>query len=317
VTTTTPEPVAAEIERWPSVSVVVPTRDRPELLAAAIEKIVGQDYPGSVECVIVFDQSPPSGAFAPDGATRTTKVITNTRTPGLAGARNSGIVNAGGALIAFCDDDDEWLDGKLRRQVELLQRRPDVGVVVTGVEIDYDGKAICRVPRAGDIDHKDLLRSRVMEAHPSSVLVRRHLLLDEIGLVDEMIPGSYAEDYEWLLRAARVTTIAAVPAALVKVRWHTASFFTARWKTISEALQYLVEKHPEFESEPVGLARIYGQLAFAHAGLREPRAALGWARRSLRLHWREPRPYLAALVSTRLVSADTVLRTAHRRGRGI
>ncbi|HKQ02174.1 MAG TPA: glycosyltransferase, partial [Actinomycetes bacterium] len=41
----------------PAVSVVVPTRDRPELLRRAVTAILSQTYPGPVECLVVFDQS--------------------------------------------------------------------------------------------------------------------------------------------------------------------------------------------------------------------------------------------------------------------
>jgi len=43
----------------PTVSVVVPTRDRPELLRRAVTAILEQTYPGPVECLVVFDQSDP------------------------------------------------------------------------------------------------------------------------------------------------------------------------------------------------------------------------------------------------------------------
>ena len=76
----------------PSISVVIATRDRPELLRRAVRAVVDQTYDGPIECVVVFDQVPlddqprhgDAGAHRPCA-------ITNTRTPGLAGARNAGI----------------------------------------------------------------------------------------------------------------------------------------------------------------------------------------------------------------------------------
>ncbi len=46
------------------------------------------------------------------------EAIANTREPGLAGARNSGILALDTDLVAFCDDDDQWLPGKLAAQVK-------------------------------------------------------------------------------------------------------------------------------------------------------------------------------------------------------
>jgi glycosyltransferase involved in cell wall biosynthesis len=301
----------------PPVSVVVPTRDRPELLRRAVAAILGQTYQGTVECVVVFDQSEPSLSWGDPGPARRLVLVRNRRTPGLAGARNTGALAATGELVAFCDDDDEWLPDKLERQVAELAARPDAAVATTGIVVRYGDRSTTRLAPTGEVTHAQLLRSRLTELHPSTVLVRRARLLDGIGLVDERIPGSYAEDYEWLLRAARLGPVLAVQAPLVVVHWHQSSFFADRWRMIIAALTYLVDKHRELQQEPTGLARIYGQIAFAHAALGERGAARRWARRTLSLDRRERRAYLALAVSLRLVKARTLVRLAHAAGKGI
>jgi glycosyltransferase involved in cell wall biosynthesis len=302
---------------WPSVSVVVATRDRPELLRRAVAAILGQTYPGPLQCVVVFDQSDPDLDWGDPGPRRRLVLVRNQRAPGLAGARNSGALHADGDLLAFCDDDDEWLPDKVARQVELLQARPDAAVVTSGIFVRYGDRTIPRVSPTPTVTHRQLLRSRMFELHPSTVMVRRRPFLDRIGLVDEQIPGSYAEDYEWMLRAARLGPVLTVQEPLVTVHWHQASFFADRWRMIIAALTYLVDKHGEFEQEPSGLARIYGQIAFAHAALGERGAARRWARRTLSLSRRERRAWLALAVSVGLVRAGTVVRLAHAAGKGI
>ena len=54
--------------RWPLVSVIVPTRGRPDLVRTTITSIVGQAYPGPIECVVVHDQEAPDPALASLGA---------------------------------------------------------------------------------------------------------------------------------------------------------------------------------------------------------------------------------------------------------
>jgi glycosyltransferase involved in cell wall biosynthesis len=301
---------------FPPVSVVIATHDRPQLLVRAVRAVREQDYPGRVQCVIVFDQAEPDPALADDDPERPVTVVANGRTPGLAGARNAGAAAASGELLAFCDDDDEWLPAKLRLQAARLAET-GADVVVSGIHVSYGDKTITRVPRAEDVTHAELLRRRVMEAHPSTVVVRRTAFLDKIGLVDEEIPGSYAEDYDWMLRAAEAGPIAVVAEPLVTVLWGRTSHFNRKWATISDALQYLLRKHPGFADDPRGLARVQGQIAFAHAALGDRPAARTWALRTLRNSWRERRGYLALLVSLRLFSADRVLRLAHATGRGI
>ena len=300
----------------PRVSVVIPTRDRPDFLRRALECAFAQTYRGEIECVVVFDQTEPALPPIEPPANRTLRAIVNERTPGLAGARNTGALAATGSLVAFCDDDDAWLPAKLELQLEKL-RELDATTVSSGIYVCSRGREIARTPRTDRISFADLLRSRRMEIHPSTFVVRREALLDGIGLVDEAIPGSYAEDYEWLLRASRAGILAAVDAPLVRVQWHEASFFSARWATIIRALTYLLERYPEFQREPAGLSRIYGQLAFAHAASGQRREATRWARRSLRLNRRQPRAYLALLVATRVVPVGRLMRLAHTLGRGI
>jgi glycosyltransferase involved in cell wall biosynthesis len=300
----------------PSVSVVVPTRDRPALLARALESIHRQRYEGEVDVVVVFDQAEPSLPALDFGSQMTIRAMANSRTPGLAGARNTGIAATDGELVAFCDDDDEWLPEKLAAQVALM-RSTGATTVSSGIAVRYGRREIVRVSSSEEVAFRDLLRSRRMELHPSTMLVDRRVLLEDIGLVDEAIPGSYAEDYEWLLRAARAGPIAVVRQPLARIHWHESSFFATRWETIVSALTYLLDRYPEFASDRSGLSRICGQLAFASAGCDRRADARTWARRALRLNPLQPRAYLALAVSSRLVTADQVLRLARVFGRGI
>jgi hypothetical protein len=114
-----------------------------------------------------------------------------------------------------------------------------------------------------------------------------------------------------------VAPVVAVQEPLVAVHWHQSSFFADRWRTIISALTYLADKHRELQPAPSGLARIYGQIPFAHAALGERRPARRWARRSLSLDPRERRAYLALAVSLGFVPAATVVRLANAAGKGI
>lgn len=315
---TVPAEWSARMTALPRVSAVVPTRDRPELLRAAIRALLDQDYPGELEVVVVYDRSEPDPTLTElSRPGRPVRVTENGRTAGLAGARNTGTLAAAGELIAFCDDDDEWLPGKLSVQVAALTTTPGAEFVSGGIRVSYDGHTVERLLPRDRITFADLLRDRMTELHPSTFLFRAAVLRDGFGLVNEEIPGSYAEDYEFLLRAARRAPLVNLRTPLVLVRWHNRSYFTQRWDTISAALQWLLERYPEFGSQPAGAARVAGQIAFARAASGDRQGALSWARRTLRCNPREPRAYLALAVAGRVVRADAVLRTLHKRGRGI
>lgn len=313
----------ADLAGMPVVSVVIATRDRPGLLERAVAHVLGQDYAGELECVVVYDQTEPRELAAVEPLARLVgrpgrflTVTTNTRRPGLPGGRNSGCLVAKGDVLAFCDDDDVWLPGKLRRQVELLLGSPDSAGVACGVRLIGPGIDRQRPGPAAPVTLDDLLADRIMEVHPSTMVVRRSTWL-HAGPVDERIPGGYAEDYDWLLRVAAVGPIAVVPEPLVDVDWHGGSYFFGRWDMIVDALRYLLAQHPEFERSPRGLARVHGQIAFALAAGGRRRA--GWAelRTVLRLNPREKRVLVTVPVLLRLVSGARVLRFAQRHGRGI
>ena len=236
----------------------------------------------------------------------------------MAGARNTGILAATGDYVAHCDDDDEWLPDKLSLQVERLSSTATADVVVTGVSIVYEDRVIDRTPTTDVVDLDQLLRSRTQEIHPSSILARRQAYVDGIGLVDEAIPGSYGEDYEWMLRAARRAPILVVREPLVRAYWHRTSFFADRWATIVDAIEYLLAKYPGVPGTATG-----SRATVRTTGVRPRRtgpsidgrgSGLGGRSGSTRA---ERRAYLALCVSSGLVSSDRLLRMAHRTGKGI
>ena len=299
---------------WPSVGVVVPTHERPEQLRAALAAIAAQDYQGQVRVVVVFDRAEPDLSLAEGDRVR---VITNDRTPGLAGARNSGILALGTDLVAFCDDDDEWQPSKLTRQVDALLGRPEAEFATCGIAVVSAGRTSERTAGADEVRYPDLLRSRMVMVHSSTYLARRPALLDGIGLVDESIPGSQNEDWDLALRAARRRPIVNVDEALVRVNWGSGSYYAQQWESKIAGLRWMLAHHPDLAADGPGAARVCAQIAFGYACLRRRSEAGRWVMRAARLNWRERRLPFAVAVASGVVSGERVLRTLHARGHGI
>lgn len=301
----------------PRVAVVVPTHNRPELLRRAIDAIVAQQYDGQIDVIVVFDRAEPDTTLVRDEGNRTVSVCANERTPGLPGGRNTGISKCpDAAYVGFCDDDDMWLPTKLAAQVERMEADPSIGLCTTGVIIDYDGEESHRPSPVAELTVASLVHDRTTEAHPSTFLFRR-ALLDQIGPVDEEIPGGYSEDYDFLLRTARASRIVCLTEPLISVRWGRTSYFATRWQMIVDAQRYMLAKHPEFGDHRKGEARIRGQIAFALAALGRRREAFAEIGRVLRTWPLEKRWPVAAVVALKVVSADRALEFAHKFGRGI
>ncbi|MHA7180687.1 glycosyltransferase family 2 protein [Arthrobacter sp. MDB2-24] len=304
----------------PKVSCVIATCGRPELLRKAILAAANQSYVGELEIVVVFDRIPRKDLedirSAVDRAGRTLHSVANQRTPGLAGARNTGILTATGELIAFCDDDDAWAGTKIALQVKDWSRFPDAVAHATGISIETGGGVtVRRAP--SETTFADFLRSRVTAIHPSSIMFRRRDLTGRIGLVDEDLPEAYGEDYELLLRAARFGPVRALPEPLTIVGWSGSSEFSGKWEKIAAGLTYILRKYPEFADSPHGTARIAGQVAFAHAAMGRRSEAWVWARSALSRDKVQPRAYASLMIASGLVSATRLLKAVQAVGHGL
>jgi glycosyltransferase involved in cell wall biosynthesis len=300
----------------PTVDVIIPTNRRPALLRAALDSVLAQNYAGPLSVTVVFDREDPDRDLVASGPI-VVRVLANEQTPGLAGARNTGILATDGELVAFLDDDDRWHPDKLTRQVGRLAGESGAWFATTAVDVDYEGTTSSRRAGTSSVRHVDLLASRMSMLHSSTFLIRRDALLGPLGLVDETAPSSQNEDWDLLLRASALRPLAHVDDSLVSVRWGSTSRFAAAWQSRIEGAEWILGRHSDIRSSRVGYARLLAQMAFGRAALGERRAALALARRAARVRWHEPRIYLALAVASGCVSAESVQQRLHKHGHGV
>jgi hypothetical protein len=299
---------------WPSVTAAIPTKSRPKELAEAVEAILSQDYPGDLRVIVVSDRvegDPELPEFTDDRVS----IIKNTRTRGLSGGRNSGTLAATTDLIAFCDDDDTWRPGKLRRQVEALRRVPSSLMCTTAIEIDYEGQHTVRLAGADMITNEMLCTTRMSMLHSSSVVAWRQRLLDHVGLQDETIPGSSVEDWDLQLRVTATAPFVHIDEPLVAVWWGATSAGRVYDRRIKD-LTWMLDHHPELAANSSGAARVYGQIGFSHAALGHRREAARFAWMGARKRVTDPRWAFTLLVVLGL-PAGWIITALNRRGRGI
>lgn len=197
------QPGSADGETLPLVSVVIPTYNRNDHLAGAIQSVAEQTY-DNVELVVVDDGSPTPVTEGlddvPSAQLSSVTFIRHEENSGANVARNSGIRVATGEYVAFLDDDDRWHESKVERQVEtFLEAGPEVGVVYTGTRTDGERGETRFTPAAeGDV-LKDLLTGEAFGQF-SSVMVRADVI-DDAGLPDERFPAW--QDREWFFRLAK------------------------------------------------------------------------------------------------------------------
>lgn len=303
---------------WPLVSVVLPTRGRPELVRASVASVVAQDYCGELEIFVVHDQEEPQAALtelARPG--RTVSAIVNTHHLGLAGARNTGLDRASGDFIASCDDDDTWDRDKLGVQMARMRAEPDLMVLGAGVRLLMSPEESIDWPgNSPVVTREQLLASRRKELHSSTLLVRR-AVFDEVGGYDEGLPESYAEDYEFLLRAVETGTVGVINRPLASIRKYGSSWFRERAVVVADALEYLLQRHPQIAESRAGEARVLGQIAFARSVSGDRRQAARIAAKALLRRPISPHALLAMFHVVTRIDPRILLASARKAGRGI
>jgi glycosyltransferase involved in cell wall biosynthesis len=204
-----------EAREQPLVTVVIPAYNRAETIRRSVDSVLQQDY-RTIELLVVDDASSDGTLNVlrqqPDPRLR---VIRQPSNRGVGAARNRGIREARGGFIAFLDSDDEWLPGKLAKQIAVFENAPGrVGMIVTGVENRFkDGAtAIQRAHRNGGWFETLLLRNTLHGA-PSSGVFRREVF-EVVGGFDPRLPA--IEDYELWLRISRFFDIASIDEPLVR-----------------------------------------------------------------------------------------------------
>lgn len=207
----------------PAVSVIIPVYNRERRIGRAIESVISQTYQ-DVEILVIDDGSI-------DGTPRVLAgfgdqiVYLRQENRGPYAARNVGVVRASGEYIAFLDSDDIWYPPKLEKQVAILRREPEVGLVYTNgywVDEPSDGRSgearrllsDIHALHSGDV-FRDLIRNNFVGT--SSVVVRRACFLESGGF-DETVPLA-ADYYKWL-QIAREHALAAIEEPLLEYRVH-------------------------------------------------------------------------------------------------
>lgn len=210
------------------VSVIVPTRNRPDQIAPCVESILANSH-SSMELIVV-DQSDARdsecalAAFQDD--VRLRYVATGTR--GAARARNVGIELSTAELIAFTDDDCRVPTDWVSRIMQLFDNEPTAGVIFGRVDIPkntQDGEFLASFEPVRRSYEGEFPRGLEPWGISANMAVRRKVL-DDIGAFDPLLgPGSKfkaGEDVDFAIRAIarnwKVVTANEIPLMHLGVR---------------------------------------------------------------------------------------------------
>jgi glycosyltransferase involved in cell wall biosynthesis len=202
-------------DHFPLVSTIITTYNREEELKRAVKSVESQSYP-NLELVVVDDHSDqsPRHVLSRINSDRFADVIfiRHDINKGVSAARNTGISESTGELIAFLDDDDIWKPEKIERQVSKFHNTSEAGAIYTGAKsVDSSGSIITvqRPTRSGNLT-KDLLCDHGIWF--PTLLVERSIVEKVGGFDEEML---MREDVEWVTRLSQHTRFAVVPDPLL------------------------------------------------------------------------------------------------------
>ena len=200
------------------VSVVIPTRDRPDLLALTLRTALWQECVQTEILVVDDGEEAGTAELVRQVGNDRVRLLRNSGPRGVSGARNTGIAASHGQWIAFLDDDDLWAPRKLGAQLAMAETSGAAWVYAGDVSVDEELRVIAgALPPAPNTVVTELRRHNAVPAGSSNVVVRRHAL-DTVGGFDPQLRTS--EDWDLWLRLAATSTPACVPQPLVALRTH-------------------------------------------------------------------------------------------------
>ncbi len=200
----------------PLISVIIPTRNRRDLVLRAVRSVLRQDHPHRQ--ILVVDDGSTDGTVEALAGEPGCRVIRQ-EAGGPAAARNTGITAAEGEYLAFLDSDDYWLENHLSTLLAAMAD-PRVGLAycpTKTVTLDSEplgGRRDCRKCYSGQVAERLF---RHVFIHTSNVLCRSDLVR-QAGCFDTSL--SVCEDYHLWLRLALRCEMAAVEPVTSMRCWH-------------------------------------------------------------------------------------------------
>jgi glycosyltransferase involved in cell wall biosynthesis len=186
----------------PRVSIVIPSYNTADLIAACLDSVFAQTFQ-DFEAIVVNDGSPDTPELEKVLQPYLDRIVyikqVNKR---AAGARNTAIAKARGEFLAFLDSDDTWLPNHLESQMKQFEADPALGLVYANAVLVGDTtrriEFMEKCPSAGEAGFEALVVERCQI--PVSTVVARKAAIVKAGGFDESL--ARCDDYDMWLRTA-------------------------------------------------------------------------------------------------------------------
>jgi glycosyltransferase involved in cell wall biosynthesis len=187
----------------PLVSVIVPAYNAAAVLRDALRSVAHQTYP-RWEAIVVDDGSTDAtGDLVREFAARDARFrLIQQPNAGVSAARNAGIAQARGEIIAFLDSDDFWFQPKLEQQLHLWNKHPEANLLFTNYR-SWDGQneRELRYQSGSKFPEGNPIRRLIFfNLYATHTILLKRSALEKAGLFDPLL--SIGEDWDLWLRLA-------------------------------------------------------------------------------------------------------------------
>jgi glycosyltransferase involved in cell wall biosynthesis len=243
----------------PLVSVIIPVHNGERFLSQTLASALAQTF-HSLEVVVVDDGSTDQTALLVEAeAARDRRIrLFRTQKSGVAAARNFGISQARGELIAPLDADDLWHPEKILRQVEVMQASPSKLGLVYCWSVEIDENDFIRVP-INKLNGYITAQGKVIETlargcfiEPGSNPLIKRSYVEAVGGYDTNLQPQGADDWKLYLSLAEICDFAVIPEYLIGYRQVTGSVsrnLAAMGQSMENVARWIFEKRPELPEE--------------------------------------------------------------------
>jgi glycosyltransferase involved in cell wall biosynthesis len=247
----------------PQLSIIIPTHNRPHLLATAVQSALGQTYQ-PIEVIVVDDASEPPAQLPEHPKLR---VIRLEPGQGGAAARNVGTQAARGRWVTYLDDDDSLLPTMAEVSLKALEGLSEPGpvAVLSGLQVVNEGGEILltRIPptRCPQGCHFFLETPEPgCSFHTKQTLVVERDLVLKIGGWDETFRSRVHS--EFFLRLNPACTLVGLPTVTYHLLAHSSARVSGNPELRQESFRRLVQKHRlVFGAHP----RMFAEFIYKHA----------------------------------------------------
>lgn len=195
-----------------SITCIVPVYNGARFLEEALASVLDQGVDG-LEVVVVDDGSTDATPQVLEGFGDRIRVVRQDNA-GVAAARNRGLDEARGDLVAFQDCDDLWMPGRLALQLEAFRQRPDLDLCLGLIQNFWMPEVAAEAQGYGGSRF-----ARPLPGFSLTCLLARRTAFDTVGRFETSL--RVGEDNDWFLRARDAgLTEHVVPEVLVHRRLH-------------------------------------------------------------------------------------------------